>query len=98
MVSIHVARRNSGELSGSLGVVTRGNSTIFRRLGDFHQLREIMAYASRVIDELVFPVGNRYLLTGPDVGGIVALGDLITDGNIWHTRFARPLAAINWRR
>ncbi len=55
--------------------------------GDFTGM-EVM-HASRVIDDWFFLSGID-VLTGDDVGGIVALGDSITDGNIsTHDAFCR---------
>lgn len=66
--------------------------------GDFTGM-EIM-HASRVVDDWFFLSGID-VLAGTDVGGIVALGDSITDGNIsthdafcrWPDQLARRLAA-----
>ena len=70
--------------------------------GDFTGM-EIM-HASRVVDDWFFLSGID-VLAGKDVGGIVALGDSITDGNIsthdafcrWPDQLARRLAARGGR-
>jgi lysophospholipase L1-like esterase len=84
-VSIHVP----GEIPASFGVTGR-YARQFNYLsppGDFTSM-EIM-HASRVIDDWFFLSGID-VLASRDVGGIVALGDSITDGNIsTHDAFCR---------
>jgi lysophospholipase L1-like esterase len=66
--------------------------------GDFTGVDQM--HASRVVDDWFFLSGID-VLTSPDVGGIVALGDSITDGNIstheafciWPDQLARRLTA-----
>jgi lysophospholipase L1-like esterase len=84
-VSIHVP----GEIPASFGVTGRyaRQYNYLSPPGDFTGM-EIM-HAARVIDDWLFLSGID-VVTGPDVGGIVALGDSITDGNIsTHDAFCR---------
>ncbi|MGA3002530.1 MAG: SGNH/GDSL hydrolase family protein [Acetobacteraceae bacterium] len=95
-VSIHVP----GDIPASFGVTGR-YARQFNYLsppGDFTAM-EVM-FASRVIDDWFFLSGID-VLASHDVGGIVALGDSITDGNIsthdafcrWPDQLARRLIA-----
>ncbi len=99
-VSIHVP----GDIPASFGVTGR-YARQFNYLsppGDFTAM-EVM-FASRVIDDWFFLSGID-VLAPPDVGGIVALGDSITDGNIsthdafcrWPDQLARRLIARGGR-
>ena len=84
-VSIYVP----GEIPASFGITGR-YARQFNYLsppGDFTSM-EVM-HAARVIDDWFFLCGVD-VLAGRDVGGIVALGDSITDGNIsTHDSFCR---------
>ena len=95
-VSIHVPK----ELTASFGVTGR-YSRQFNYIsppGDFTG-HEVM-HTSRVVDDWFFLCGID-VMTSKDVGGIVAFGDSITDGNIstydafyrWPDQLARRLVA-----
>ena len=100
-VSIHIP----GIIPASFGVTGR-YARQFNYLsppGDFTSM-EIM-HAARVTDDWYFLSGLD-VLTSDDVGGIVALGDSITDGNIsthdafcrWPDQLARRLVARGGRQ
>jgi hypothetical protein len=95
-VSIHIPN----ELPANFGVTGR-YSRQFNYLsppGDFTE-QEVM-HTSRVVDDWFFLSGID-VLTSQDVGGIVAFGDSLTDGNIstydafcrWPDQLARRLVA-----
>jgi lysophospholipase L1-like esterase len=99
-VSIHIPV----DLPAAFGVTGR-YSRQFNFLsppGDF-TAHEVM-HTSRVVDDWFFLCGID-VETAPDVGGIVALGDSLTDGNIstyddfarWPDQLARRLVARNGR-
>ena len=97
-VSIYIP----SDIPASFGVVPgviRGNSIIFRHAGRLYGMETIIR-STRVVDDWYFLSGID-VLTSTDVGGIVALGDSITDGNIsthdafcrWPDQLARRLVA-----
>ncbi len=95
-VSVHIPN----DLPASFGVTGR-YARQFNYLsppGDFTAMETM--HAARVVDDWFFLSGVD-VLSAPDVGGIVALGDSITDGNIsthdafcrWPDQLARRLVA-----
>ena len=99
-VSIHIPN----DIPASFGVTGR-YARQFNYLsppGDFTQHESM--HVSRVVDDWFFLCGIDVLTSG-DVGGIVALGDSITDGNIsthdafcrWPDQLARRLVARGGR-
>jgi lysophospholipase L1-like esterase len=99
-VSIHVPN----DLPASFGVTGRYSRQLnyLSPPGDFTG-HEVM-HASRIADDWFFLCGID-VRAGDDVGGIVALGDSVTDGNIssydqfcrWPDQLARRLAARDGR-
>ncbi len=100
-VSIHIP----DDIPASFGVTGRyaRQCNYLSPPGDFTR-HEIM-HASRVVDDWFFLCGID-VVAGNDVGGIVAFGDSITDGNIstydafcrWPDQLARRLTARGGRR
>lgn len=99
-VSIHIPN----DLPASFGVTGRYSRQLnyLSPPGDFTG-HEVM-HASRIVDDWYFLCGID-VLAGADVGGIVALGDSVTDGNIssydqfcrWPDQLARRLVARGGR-